>query len=133
MKKLAVNIMASTGAALILMAIFSVIFNQKTVNVNTFLEIFGANTVVFLGLLLTRKFESRYVILEYLLDISYIIAVLVIFEHFFDWFPVWILVIMAVVIYIFCLLADMTRTRNDAKEMDELLQKRKKAHIDTVS
>jgi len=133
MKKIAANIMASTGSALILLAVFSVIFNQKIVYVNTFFEILGANIVVHFGFFLTRKFESRYVIFEYLLDVGFIIAVLVVFEHFFDWFPIWVLIIMAVVIYIFGLLVDAFRTRKEAEEMDELLQKRKKKHTETAS
>jgi hypothetical protein len=136
MKKTAVNIMATTGSALILLAFFVVIFGDTFIYARTFFEIFGANIVIHLGLLLTRKFESRYVFLEFLLDVSYIIVVLVVFGFIFNWYtsvPVWILVIMAVVIYIFGLVVDIARSRKDAKEMDELLQKGRKKHINTAS
>jgi type III secretory pathway component EscV len=47
--------------------------------------------------------------------------------------PVWVLVIMAIVIYMFGFLIKTVRTQKDAKEMDELLQKRKKKHTNTAS
>jgi len=136
MKKTVVNIMATTGSALILLALFVVIFGSKVMYLNTLFEILGANIVIHLGLLLTQKFESRYAIFEFLLDVSYVIAVLIIFGLIFDWYssvPVWVLVIMAVVIYVFGLFVNIARTRKDAKEMDELLQKRKEKHSNTAS
>jgi len=136
MKRTIENIMTTTGSVLILLAIFTVIFGGTYIYARTFFEILGANTVIHLGLLLTRKFESRYVIFEFLLDITYTIAVLVVFGLIFDWYssvPVWVLVIMAVVIYMFGFLIETVRTHKDAKEMDELLQKRKEKHINTAS
>ena len=136
MKRIIENIMTTTGSVLILLAIFTVIFGNTYIYTRTFFEILGANTVIHLGLLLTRKFESRYVIFEFLLDITYIIAVIVAFGLIFNWYssmPVWVLVIMAVVIYIFGFLIKTVRTRKDAKEMDELLQKRKKKQVNTAS
>jgi F0F1-type ATP synthase assembly protein I len=129
------NIMVTTGAALMLLAIFAVIKGGKYVFLETFFQIFGANIVIHLGLILTKKFESTYAVLEFLLDISYTIAVLVVFGIVFDWYsatPVWYLIIMAVVIYAFGAFINIIRIQKDANELNKLLQKRKNKNNNTV-
>jgi ABC-type multidrug transport system permease subunit len=92
--------------------------------------------VIHFGLFLIRKFESSYAVLAYFLDISCLIAVLVVFGVIFNWYssvPVWVLVIVGVMIYLFGLFTNMVRIRNDIKEMDELLQKRKGKNTDIAT
>jgi hypothetical protein len=128
--------MFTTGSTLVILAAFFILFDINRITVPTVFQIFGANIVVNFGLLLTNKFECRYVIVEYLLDISYIIAVLVVSGAIFDWYsstPVWVLVIMAVVIYIFTLIISMNKLRNDTKEINKLLQKRREKMEKTAS
>jgi hypothetical protein len=136
MKRTIENIMTTTGSILILLAIFAGIFDVKYLRIGIFFEILGASTIINLGLLFTQKYESRYVILEYLLDITFIIAVVITFEVIFKWYtdiPVWIHLIMTVVLYIFGLLINVIRVREDAKEMDDLVQKHKRKHTNTAS
>ncbi len=127
--------MATTGSALILLALFAGIINGRTITVRTFFEILGANIIIHCGLLFTHKFESDYAVLEFLLDISFVIVVLVVFGFVFQWFssiPVWYLIIMAVVIYLFGFITNIVRIRKDAKEINELLKKRKEQKGNTV-
>lgn len=134
-KKTIVNIITTTGAALILLALFAAVTGGRTITVRTFFEILGANTLINFGLLLTHQFESTYAILEYLLDITYTVAVLILSGFLFTWFssiPIWYLILMAAAIYIFALITHLVRIRKDAKEINDLLQKRKK-NIDTVT
>ena len=135
-KRTIINIMVTTGSALILLAFFAVIIHGKAIRVHTHFEIFGASIVINLGLILTKKFESSYAVLEYLLDISYIFTVLVAFGLIFDWFstiPIWYLVIMVVVIYAFGSFINILRTKKDADELNELLQKHKNKKSNTVT
>ena len=127
-KKTIINIMVTTCAAIMLLAVFAVIVDGKSILVHTHFEISGACIVLHLGLLITRKFESSYAVLEFLLDLSYIIAVLVVFGLIFDWYssiPVWYHVIMAAAIYAFGIFINIVRTKKDADELNDLLQKRK--------
>jgi len=129
-KKTAVNILVTTGAAVVLLSVFGVSVGYKYLFHRTILEILGANVIINLGHLLIRKFESPYIILEYLLDIIYITVVLITFGIIFGWFltmPVWYLIVMAVVVYAFTVFANIIRNRKDVKELNELLQKRKKS------
>jgi len=135
-KKIINDIMFVTGAALVILTVFSLIFNVEISFVPTVFEIFAADIVIILGLFLRGRFEIRNLILEYLVDISFIIAVLVVFGLIFDWYsaiPAWLLVVMAVVIYLFAMIFSVTKIKNDAKELNKLLEKHQKKQADTAS
>jgi len=123
-------IMFVTGAAVVILALFSLLFKVEIYFVPTVFQILAANIVIILGLFIRMKFEIRNLILEYLIDISYIIAVLIVFGLIFNWYfsmPIWFLVVMAVVIYTFATIITVTMIRNDAKELNKLLQARTEA------
>jgi hypothetical protein len=135
-KKIIVLIMFVTGAALVILAAFSALFDVEIHFVPVVFEIFAANILIILGLFLRWKFEIRYIFLEYLLDITYIIAVLIVSGFIFNWYsavPVLLLIVMAVVIYILAITVFIIRFRKDTNEMNELLQKHKKKQSETVS
>jgi F0F1-type ATP synthase assembly protein I len=130
------DIMVTTGAALMLLAVFAVINGGKSIYIETFFQVFAANIVIHLGLILTKKFESTFAAFEFMLDISYTIAILVIFGLVFDWYssiPIWYLVIMAVVVYIFGFFINIVRIQKNAAELNKLLQKRKNKNNNTVT
>lgn len=128
MKKLMINIMASTGITLVVLAIIGTLFGGKFLFISSVFESLGANIVINLGFILTRRFESKYVALEATLDIGYTIVVLIAFGAVFDWFangtPIWILLIMSVTIYLLGLFLSLFRIREDIKTINLLLQKR---------
>jgi len=119
-------VMFVTGSALVILALFSLLFNVEIPFVPAIFQILAANIVIILGLFLRWKFEIRIIILEYLVDISYIIAVLAVFGLIFDWYsaiPIWLLVLMAVVIYIFAMIITVTKLKKDVEELNALLKK----------
>jgi len=135
-KKIINAVMFVTGAALVMLTVFSLLFNVEITFVPTVFEILGANIIILLGLFLRWKFEIRSIILECLVDISYTIVVLVVFGLIFDWYsavPVWLLAAMAVVIYVFAMIVTVTKIKKDAEELNKLLQKRQKEQADTAS
>jgi len=135
-KSTIINTMVTTAATLVILSIFKIVFNQDYIRVRGVLEILGANAVINCGLLLTHKIESRFIILEYLLDISYIIAVLVVFGAVFNWYstaPVWVLVVMAVMIYLFAIIITITRIQSSTRKINELLRKRREKNDDSAS
>jgi len=129
MKKTIINIMFTSNAVLVFLAIFAVMIKSNTIYTRTVFEVLGANIVIHLGLFFTKKFESRYTIFEYLLDIGYILLVLGIFAVFFKWYssvPIWYIYIIAIIVYLFSVLLNIARTIKTAKRINDLLQKRKK-------
>ena len=142
-KKILINTLATTCAVMLLLiainiireGIFAYDVGEEIIPVSFLLQVLGANTVIWVGLFFTRKFESSYTILNYFLDISNIIIVLLVFNAIFDWYSTrwpWILVLMAVILYIFGLLTNIVRNRKDAKELNQLLQRRRE-NIDPVT
>ena len=131
-KKIINDIMFVTGMALVILTVFSLLFSVEISFVPTIFEVFAANIVIILGLYLRGKFEIRNIVLEYLVDISYIVAVLVVFGLIFNWYhavPVWLLLAMAVVIYIFAMIFTATKIKKDAEELNKLLQKRQEKKL----
>ena len=130
MKRFLVNIMASTGITLVTLASVGTLSNAKFLFISSVFQSLGANIVINLGFLLTKKFESSYAALEITLDIGYTIIILIIFGTVFDWFtngtPILILVIMAVLIYSLGLLIGLFRMREDINTINKLLRKRNK-------
>jgi len=128
--------MFTTGAALVMLAVISVLFGVEIDYATTIIQIFAANIIINIGLALIWKFEIRYIILEYIIDVSYTIAVLVVFGAVFDWYsavPVWLLAVMAVVIYTLAMIINITQSKKDTDEINELLQKRNEKRNDSAT
>jgi len=127
MKQTIVRLFFTTGAALVILAVFFKIIGAEYMNINHIFEILGANIFINFGIYIRRKFEIRNVILEYIVDISYILLVLLVFGKIFNWYPalpVWYLIVMAVVIYISVIATTAVKIRKDTKEINDLLKKR---------
>jgi len=128
MKKMIVNILATTGVAIVVLAIIASLHGAEFLFVRGVFETLGACIVIHLGLLLTQKLEYRYIALKALLDVSYIIAAVIVFGAVFDWFdrgtPPWILVIMAVFVYCTGLFLSLYRVQEEVNTINKLLKKR---------
>jgi len=132
-KKIIVNILAITSLTLLLLIFVAIIaegvsahdIGEKYIKVSIFLQILAASILIIGGLSFIQKIESKHTILEFLIGIGYVIIVVLVFGALFDWFSdrKWILILMAVAGYIFTLLTNTVRTRKDAREINELLEK----------
>ena len=129
MKKIMTNVLATTGITLIVLAIIGALYGAKFILINGVFQSFATNIVIHLGFMVTEKVESKYPILETMLDIGYTLTVLIVFGAIFSWYnstPIWILLIMGVLIYIIGSLISIIRMREDVKAINDLLQRRKK-------
>ena len=130
MKNLIADIFTTTGISLVVLSIFVrfLIPGYDLFFSTIVFQTFGANIVIHLGLLVTRKFESTYLAVEVFLDILYTTAVLAVFGWIFGWFRVvslWVLVVIAVLIHVLALLINMARMRETANDINKLLKSRK--------
>jgi len=126
MKKLIVNTIFTTGISIIGLTLYFVFTNKSTVLTNTILELFGANIVIHIGLYIREKFEIRNVILEHIIDISYVLIIGVTFGIIFNWFlavPVWLFIVSGINIYIITSILTISKIKKDTNEINELLQK----------
>ena len=136
MKNTITNTMFTTGTSLVVLAVYFLITGENEMGVQRVLEIFGANIVINFGILFRYKFEIKNVILEYFVDVTYITCVLLVFGFIFNWYsaiPFWLLPAMAAGIYMFVVIISVVKINIDAKEINDLLQKRKEKEADNVS
>lgn len=127
MKKFFVNIFATTGISMILLAIVALLFQAKCIYIQTVFQVFGANIFVQSGLFFINKIEIRYAIVEMLLSIILIAAMLLVFGSIFHWFtstPLWTLIIMGLVIYVVSAILNLFYMKQEAQEINTLLKKR---------
>ncbi len=128
MKKTIIHIMATTGAALVVLAMLATLYGAKFLLVHAVFQTLGANIVIHLGLLLTRRIECKYPVLEAAIDIAWTVLVLVIAGAVFGWYsstPIWVLILMGAMIYLMGVGLRMVRIRTDIAEINALLQRRK--------
>ena len=128
MKKISVNILCSTAITLLILAVLGAISGAQFLLINSVFQSFIVNVVIHMGLLFTRRFESSYAILEFMLDIGYTEVVVIIFGAVFNWYgstPVWVLTIMTTIIYIVGVFLNMVQMRQEVNAINVLLRKRK--------
>lgn len=128
MKKLSVNILCSTAMTLLILAILGLVSGAQFLLINSVFQSFVVNIVIHIGLFFTHRFENRYAILEFMLDIGYMEVVVIIFGAIFNWYgstPIWVLVIMTTMIYFVGVFLNMVQMRQEVEEINELLKKRK--------
>jgi len=136
LKRIILYVFASTGAVLFFLAFFYMFKENKIISAMTILQIICANLIITIGLFLTHKIEFRFAILEYLLDIVFMMAVIAASGILFNWYsriPAWVPVIIVIVIYILFNLLDIVRVHKDIKEINKLLQELKNKEADTAS
>jgi len=136
LKKIVLYVFTSTGAVLFLLAAFIMFKGNKSINANTVMEIIGANIVITIGLFLTQKIELRFAILEYLIDIIFMAAVIVVSGILFSWYSqisVWVPLIIVVMTYILFNLLDIVRVHKDIKDINKLLKKLGEKETNTAS
>ena len=126
MKKIFVNLMFTTGVSIVGLTLYFAIIHNDRVLVHAILELFGANILIHFGLFLRSKFEIRNLILEQIIDISFVLIVLIAFGIIFKWFaaiPIWILIISGILIYVITSILAISKIKRDTKEINSLLEK----------
>lgn len=125
MRKLFVNIFATTGISFLLLSMIALFFQAKCIYLETVFQVLGANVVVHFGLVVLSKLELKYAVIEIFLYIALILSVLVVFGSIFHWFtstPIGVLVIMGFVIYIVSAILNLFSMKRDAQEINTLIK-----------
>jgi hypothetical protein len=126
MKKTFVNLIFTTGVSIVGLTLYFAIIHKDRVLVHTILELFGANILIHFGLFLRSKFEIRNLILEHIIDISFVLVVLIAFGIIFKWFaavPIWILIVSGILIYVITSILTISKIKRDTREINSLLEK----------
>lgn len=127
MRKFFTNIFATTGISLLVLSTVALFYRAQCLYLETVFQVWGANAVVHFGLLVLRKLEFQYAIVESFLHIALLLSVLAVSGFVFHWFtstPIGILAIMGFVIYMISAVLHLLYMKREAREMNALIQRR---------
>lgn len=132
MKKFMQGLLVNFALVVLCVCIISAFFhNRWTVSI-FILELLAATIVIRLLQLLTNKFDSRYPILEHLLEFGMALVVVLGFGWLFKWYEdVWWLIIiisMVIIIYVGVYALGVGRIKRDVAYINEQIALRKKGY-----
>lgn len=116
MKKWLNNCFASTGLTLILIAVIASLYHANFICVTTVYQSFLVNILIYIGLYFLQKYESKYLFLEFLIDILYILGILVPFGFLFHWYssmPLWVVILLGIVVYLIACFINIIKINED--------------------
>jgi len=123
------NTFLTTGITLIVLAIVAVLYGGTCIFVRTIFENLGANTCLHLAFMVTRRFESKYFLVDAAVDIAVIAGICLLFGVFFGWFSstqVGVVVLMVVITYAISSAFQVFRVREDTRYINDKLKQRAK-------
>lgn len=127
MRKIMLNIMATTGITLVVLAMVAVCYGGTLICISTVFQTLLLNIVIYVGIYILDYFEYRYSILDTGIKLIYVIAAVLFSGLLFDWYvnlPLIMLIVMTVVIFGVCLCLDMLSIRDEVKTINMLLKEK---------
>jgi hypothetical protein len=121
--------MATTGASLVLLAMIAMSYQGSAIFLGSIFQTLAVNFCIHAGLLLMRRFESQYYLVEVGLELGYILVLVVLFGTVFDWYssaPLWVWIMLGCAVYVIGGLIGVFRIKNDVDIINQLIQKNNK-------
>lgn len=125
MKRILLNIMATTGISLVVLALIATLYDGSLICIDTIFQVLGLNVVIYIGLYFMEFIEYRFVILETGLKLTYIIVLVLISGLIWGWYnnlPVAVLVLMTIGIFIVCVCLDAISLISEVKSINILIE-----------
>lgn len=128
MKQKCINILVTTALSYIVLSLAFAFSRQWWMHIPVHLwAILAANVLIHLGLWVTEQFESKYFIVELVLDIVFTSIVVVSFGLFLGWINSMgsgVLVGVVVIVHLLSRVLEINRQRAEADQINTILQKR---------
>ncbi len=124
MKKIILNIMATTGITLVALALVATCYDATVIFISTVFQALFLNIAIYAGIYILNRFEYRYPILETGLQLIYVLGLVLTSGWIFQWYsnlPAIVLVVMTIVIFCVCVCLDTMRLRDEVKEINVLI------------
>lgn len=128
MRKIMINIMATTGISLLVLSVIAVCYEARFLCIDSVFQSFFANILIHMGILWFSRCEFQYPIAESLLSIGYTIIVALVCGKIFHWYdsmPIGVLVLLAVTVYLAGCFLSVIRLRRETEDVNALLKKQK--------
>lgn len=128
MKKIILNIMATTGISLVALALVATLYDGTLICIDTIFQVLGLNVVIYIGLCFMEHIEYHYSILETGLKLIYIMILVLISGGIWGWYknlPGAVLILMTIGIFITCVCLDAISLLNEVKSINVLIEEDK--------
>lgn len=125
MKKVLLNIMATTGISLVVLSLVATLYDGTLICIDTIFQVLGLNVVIYIGLYFMEFIEYRYAILETCLKLIYIIVLVLVSGLIWGWYnslPPAVLVLMTIGIFIVCVCLDAISLLSEVKAINVLVE-----------
>ncbi len=125
MKKVLLNIMATTGISLVVLSLVATLYDGSLICIDTIFQVLGLNVVIYIGLYFMEFIEYRFAILETCLKLIYIIVLVLVSGLIWGWYnslqPA-VLVLMTIGIFIVCVCLDAISLLSEVKAINVLIE-----------
>ena len=125
MKKVLLNIMATTGISLVVLSLVATLYDGTLICIDTIFQVLGLNVVIYIGLYFMESIEYRFAILETCLKLIYIIVLVLVSGLIWGWYnslPPAVLVLMTIGIFIVCVCLDAISLLSEVKAINVLIE-----------
>lgn len=125
MKKMVINIAATTGITLVVLSVVALCYNATLICISSVFQALFLNILIYIGLYVLEHFEYRYPVLETGSKLLYVMALVLVIGRMFGWYEyisVAVLCLMTIIIFSVCMCLDMVRLLDEVKEINGLLK-----------
>ena len=126
MKKMILNIMATTGITLVVLALVATCYGGTVIFISAVFQALVLNIAIYAGIYILNRFEYRYPILETGLKLSYVLALVLTSGYFWGWYDnlsVLVLAFMTIVIFAVCVFLDTISLKDEVEAINLLIGK----------
>lgn len=120
------KILSLTGLELIVLGFGATLYGGIWIYIPTIFQCLVLSTAIQLGIYLLKNFESKYVIVEYLVEITLVQILVLVFGHIFSWYegtPLWFLLIIGVSTYILSSFLGIISVNSDIRYINKELNR----------
>ena len=125
MKKMVINIAATTGITLVVLAVVALCYNATLICISSVFQALFLNVLIYIGLYVLEHFEYLYPVLETGIKLLYVMALVLVIGSMFGWYEyisAAVLCLMTAIIFSVCVCLDMIRLMDEVKEINSLLK-----------
>lgn len=130
MKKMVLNIMATTGITLVVLAVVALCHSATVIFISAVFQALMLNIFIYLGIEVLNRFEYRYSMVETGLKLIYVSVLVLLFGKIFSWYSnlsVGALLLMTIVVFAFCVALDTISIIGEVKIINDLIEQDKKS------
>lgn len=126
MKKMILNILATTGITLVVLALVATCYGGTVIFISAVFQALVLNIAIYAGIYILNRFEYRYPILETGLKLIYVLALVLTSGYFWGWYDnlsVLVLALMTIVIFAVCVFLDTISLKDEVEAINLLIGK----------